>query len=501
VPRRLPQSLRWRLALRVAAVLVVAFGVTYVAVYRGTGAQLRGQIDRELGADGAAFSRSVAPVGDREDAAELRAAAARYVSTQPFGATSRLLFAEVPGQPTQSNQPELLGLNGITTDEDAEAQHAENRLSTALLAAPDGFSTVRAPDVGWLRLLVVPVRASGVTVARLAVGEPLAPVERAQNGVQHTFLIAGGLTLAVALLVAYALAARFVEPLRRMAAIAARVDAGDLRPRITAGGRADEVRILADAFDHMLDRLENAFARQRSFLSDASHELRTPLTGLRGQLEVLARQADPPLEEVRRVERMALGEIDRMSRLVDDLLFLARTDESRFLAREPIELEPFVLELFELVAATAERRFVLEPIVPGVLDADPARLAQALRNVLVNAVQHTGDGGLVQLAVEPTAAGGVRFVVEDDGPGIPADQRDLVFERFHRTDASRARATGGFGLGLAIVQEIVVAHGGRVTAGEAPSGGGARLELELPGFTPSPAQPIKPGPSGTAMVP
>ena len=427
-------------------------------------------------------------------------AAQRYVSTQPFSATSRLLFAEVPGQPTQTNEPELLGLGRLTADEDPAAQREENRLSAALLAAPDGLSTVHAPDVGMLRLLVVSLRAQGATVARLGVGEPLAPVHRAQEGVQHTFLIAGGLTLAVALLVAYALAARFVEPLRRMAAIAARVDAGDLRPRIKARGRVDEVRVLADAFDHMLDRLENAFARQRSFLSDASHELRTPLTGLRGQLEVLGRQAEPPPEEVRRVERMALREIDRMARLVDDLLFLARTDEARFLAQEPVELEPFVVELFELVAATADRRFELDPIGPGVLQADPERLGQALRNVLVNAVQHTRDGGLVRLSVEPTPGGGVRFVVEDDGPGIPADQRDLVFERFHRTDASRARATGGSGLGLAIVRAIVVAHGGRVTAARARSGG-ARLELELPGFTPNPAQPIKPGASGTAITP
>jgi two-component system OmpR family sensor kinase len=500
MPRLQLQSLRWRLSLRVAAVLIVAFGVTYVAVYRGTGAQLAGQIDNELRVDGATFSRSVAPVGSRRGADDLREAARRYVSTQPFSATSRLLFAEIGGQPTQTNEPELLGLGSLTADEDVAAQREENRLSAALLAAPSGLSTVRAPDVGWLRLLVVPVGAGGATVARLGVGEPLAPVHRAQEGVQHTFLIAGGLTLAVALLVAYALAARFVAPLRRMAAIAARVDAGDLRPRIKAGGRVDEVRILADAFDHMLDRLENAFARQRSFLADASHELRTPLTGLRGQLEVLARQEAPAPDEVRRVERMALREIDRMSRLVDDLLLLARTDEGRFLAPEPVELAPFVNELFELVAATADRRFELDPIAPGVLEADPERLGQALRNVLVNAVQHTRDGGLVHLAVRPTGGGGVSFVVEDDGPGIPTDQRDLVFERFHRTDASRARATGGSGLGLAIVRAIVLAHGGRVTAGRA-GGGGARLELELPGFTPSPAQPIRPGPSGTAIAP
>jgi two-component system OmpR family sensor kinase len=199
---------------------------------------------------------------------------------------------------------------------------------------------------------------------------------------------------------------------------------------------------------------------------------------------------------------MALGEIDRMARLVDDLLVLARTDEARFLALEQVDLEPFVLELFELVAATAGRRFELDAVPAGVLVADPERLAQALRNVLVNAVQHTRSGGLVRLEVTATAAGWVRFAVEDDGPGIPADQRDLVFERFHRTDASRARSTGGSGLGLAIVREIVVAHGGKVTAGATRGGrGGARLELDLPGFTPHRSGPAEGASLGPATRP
>ena len=462
--------------MRVGGVLVVAFAVTFVAVYRGTGAQLSGQVDRELQGDATAFARSLAGVTSPADLAQ---AGRRYVSDQPFRATSRLRFEQVPGRPTQTNEPELLGLTGTAADEAAPEQRAENALAGALLAAPQGFSTHQAPDVGALRLLVVRAGA-----ARLGVGEPLTPVRDAQEEVRHTFLIAGGLTLAVALLAAYLLAARFVAPLRRIAGIAARVDAGDLRGRIAAtGGRNDEVRVLADAFDHMLDRLEQAFARQRSFVSDASHELRTPLTGLRGQLEVLARQDSPSPAEVRRVEALALGEIDRMTQLVDDLLLLAHADEARFLVPEPIELESFVAELFELSAATANRRFALDPLPQGVLMADPARLAQALRNVLGNAVAHTREGGLIRLSVAATATG-VRFTIDDDGPGIPANQRQLVFERFHRTDASRARSTGGAGLGLAIVREIVLAHGGAVRACEAPAGG-ARIELELPGFSPS----------------
>jgi signal transduction histidine kinase len=473
--------LRWRLTLWVAVVLVAAFAVTFFAVYRGTGSQLQGQIDRELRSDATAFARHVGPPAVAGTPTEMREAARRYISVQPFRTTSRLLFENVPGQPTQTNEPELLGLAGKAADEGPSEQRSEDVLARSLLAARPGYSTLPVPDVGKLRLLVVGLRA-GVSGATIGVGEPLETVHRAQEGLRHTFLVAGGLTLAVALLASYLLAARFAEPLRRIAGIAARVDAGDLTPRIEAKGRRDEVRILADAFDHMLDRLEDAFARQRSFLSNASHELRTPLTGVRGQLEVLARQASPSPAEVRRVERLVLGEIDRMTRLVDDLLFLARTDEGRFITPESIDLEPYVADLFELSSGTAKRRFELGDVAAGTLEADPARLAQALRNVLGNAIEHTRENGLVSLSVE-RAGQGVRFVIEDDGPGIPEDQRELVFERFHRTDSARARSAGGTGLGLAIVREIVNAHGGSVHVGEARAGG-ARVELEIPGFTP-----------------
>ena len=145
-------------------------------------------------------------------------------------------------------------------------------------------------------------------VATIGVGESLRPATDAQAGVARTFALAGSVTLLLALVLAYVIVARISHPLRRMARIAARVDAGDLSPRIVASGPHDEVRVLADAFDHMLDRLETAFAQQRAFLADTSHELRTPLTVIRGQLEVLAAQEDPPGEEVLRTERLVQAE-------------------------------------------------------------------------------------------------------------------------------------------------------------------------------------------------
>ena len=309
-------------------------------------------------------------------------------------------------------------------------------------------------------------------------------MRRAQHGVARAFILAGALALGAALMASYLIGARVSRPLRRMAAIAARVDAGELEPRIhEAGGPGDEVRVLADAFNHMLDRLSAAFAGQRAFVADASHELRTPLTVIRGQLEVLGAQPDPPIEEVRRVERLVQAEVSRITRLVDDLLLLAKSEERQFLHVEPIDLRPYIEDLWDGMSLTAERRFELSPIPAGVLRADPDRLAQALRNLARNAIEHTASpDGLVRLDVAAIAGDRVRFVVADDGPGIAPDQRELIFDRFHRTDTARDRASGGAGLGLAIVRAIVLAHSGRVVAGEQP-GGGARVALELPGFT------------------
>jgi two-component system OmpR family sensor kinase len=277
--------------------------------------------------------------------------------------------------------------------------------------------------------------------------------------------------------------------------VAARVDAGDLHPRIhDPGGQGYEVRVLADAFNHMLDRLTDAFAGQRAFVADASHELRTPLTVIRGQLEVLAAQRNPSGEEVRRVERLVQAEIARISRLVDDLLLLAKTEQTQFLRVEPIDLTGFVGELWDGVSLLARRRFELGPVPSGTLRADPDRLAQALRNLVANAIEHTAvEQGLVRMRVEAASNERIRFLVEDDGPGIPVEQRERVFDRFHRTDSARDRASGGTGLGLAIVRAIAEAHGGRVAAGESPEGG-ARIEFELPGFISyglSTAAPVK----------
>jgi signal transduction histidine kinase len=477
-----PAGLRWRLAGWFTLVTIACTAIVFVAVYRGTGSQIRHQIDGETTGDARELAHNLVLAKARTPR-RLAAAASRYIQAQPFKASSTLLFAVVPGAGTSTNRPELFAPLSPDNGETPAEQAQENRLSARLLAAPSGYTTVALPDVGDLRLLKRVVHVRGGMTVTIGVGEPLAAVTHAQNGVARAFILAGLLALGGALLASYLLGARLSRPLRKMAAVAARVDAGDLHPRIHhAGGGGEEVKVLADAFNHMLDRLTDAFAGQRAFVADASHELRTPLTVIRGQLEVLAAQSDPSAEEVRRVERLVQAEIARISRLVDDLLLLAKTEQTEFLRVEPIELITFVSELWDGVSLLATRRFELSPVPAGTLRADPDRLAQALRNLIGNAIEHTApDSGLVRMRVQALTGGRVRFLVEDDGPGIPPDQRERVFHRFHRTDAARDRASGGTGLGLAIVKAIADAHGGSVAASASPEGG-ARIELELPGF-------------------
>jgi signal transduction histidine kinase len=479
-------GLRWRLAGWVAVVVLACIGIAFVAVYRGTGTQVRHQIDSEIAGDASEFAHSLT-LAHPHSPQQVAQAATRYVRGQPFSASSTLLFTLVPGAPTSTNNPELFEDGPPDNGETVAAQDHENRLAARLLTVGEGYSTLALPDVGNLRLLKRTVNLPAVVKLTgrvvIGVGEPLAPVASAQRGVSRAFILAG----ALALLGAYLIGTRMSLPLRRMAAVAARVDAGDLHPRIQGpNGQGNEIRVLADAFNHMLDRLTEAFAGQRAFVADASHELRTPLTVIRGQLELLSTQENPSGEEVRRVEHLVQAEIARISRLVDDLLLLAKTEQAEFLRSEPIDLAGFLDDLWRATTLLANRRFQLDPVPAGTLLADPDRLAQALRNLLANAIEHTTpDQGLVLLRAQHLANDHVQFTVEDDGPGISADQRERVFDRFHRTDAARDRASGGTGLGLAIVDAIAKAHGGRVRASQA-SAGGARMELELPRFTAGP---------------
>ncbi|HTZ86219.1 MAG TPA: ATP-binding protein [Solirubrobacteraceae bacterium] len=477
-------GLRWRLAGWIALVTLICTGVAFLAVYRDTGTQLRRQIDGELAGYANGLAHALTYASPRT-ASGVYAEAGEYVRDQSFAAGSTVLFVTVPGRGTVTNRPELFS-GSVVPDEGesvAEQRH-ENALARRLLDGPNGYSTEPLGDVGDIRLLKRSVRMADSRWVVLGVGESLAGVGHAQASVARAFVLGGGIALAGALLAAYLIGTRVSRPLRRMAAVAAKVDGGDLHPRIEdPRGEAHEVRVLGDAFNHMLDRLTEAFAGQRAFVADASHELRTPLTVIRGQLEVLAAQDRPSPVELRRVEQLVQAEIARVTRLVDDLLLLARSEQAEFLRPQSIELRPFIEQLWDGSSLLADRRFEVAGEVPdGVLIADPDRVAQALRNLIGNAIEHTAPGhGLVRLRALDVGDGRLRLLVDDDGPGIPSEQRERVFDRFHRTDTARDRASGGAGLGLSIVRAIARAHGGEASVGSSIEGG-ARVELLIAGF-------------------
>ena len=320
-------------------------------------------------------------------------------------------------------------------------------------------------------------------------GDEVSPIEDAQSDVEKTFFLLGGVSLVAALLAGYLVAARASSPLRRFAATAAEVDAGAMGPRLDPGpGAPAELVTLAEAFNHMLERLDRAFDQQRRFVSDASHELRSPLTAIRGQIEVLARSEQPSAEEVRRVEGVALAEMGRVERMVEDLLSLARLDEGAEPAPQPLAAAEFLADLAARTPAQTE----VGELATGTLRADPDLLARVVRNLLDNAHRHAGrvvlssraSGGEAAIAGGVGGRGRLLVAVDDDGPGIPPAERERVFDRFHRSEPARERASGGSGLGLAIARAIAAAHGGRVWVEGSPLGG-ARVAFELPGFEPA----------------
>ena len=477
--RTLGTSLRWRLVAWVSGVLLLVCAATFAVVYVQTGARLREQVSEDVRGDLIQLvqtARSLPAGGPGQLVARLR----RYVDAQPFTGTSPVLFAVVPGHGTVSNHLELFGSPRADDGEDSVDQSQENREGHALLTLADGLHTRPAPDVGAMRLAMRTLSVGGSRV-RLGAGESLLEVTRAQRQISGAFLLAGAAALVIVLIASYLAGAAVSAPLRRLAQVAGRVDDGDLAPRMDVSPSAGrEISVLAESFNHMLDRLQDAFGQQRAFIADASHELRTPLTVIAGQLEVLAAERDPGPEEIGRVQRLVGAEVARTSRLVDDLLVLARSEERDFVRPTTIALRTFTEDLWTATTTGRDRRFELSPVPEMTLLADPDRLAQALRNLIVNAITHTrASEGLVRLEVR-AQADGVRFVVCDDGPGIPATERERVFERFHRTDASRSRAAGGAGLGLAIVRAVATAHGGYARAVAPESGRGAQLEIALP---------------------
>ena len=338
----------------------------------------------------------------------------------------------------------------------------------ALTRAENGEVSTPAGDVEYVAYPVTANgRVEGVFVAA-------AFRDRLQADYDATVLAAGATGISVLLLgslLAWRLAGRVVDPVTRLTKTARTISETDLSRRIPVEGH-DEVAQQAATFNEMLDRLQRAFDAQRQFIDDAGHELRTPLTIVLGNLDLLPEDPDERRETI----ALLTDELERMSRLVRDLLLLAGREQAEFLQLETVDVAELTDELAAKAAALALRGFLVESRGQGIVVADRQRLTQAVLQLAENAAAHSGDEGPIWIG-SSVDDGVARLWVRDKGVGIPAEEHDAVFERFRRgTNASRAR---GSGLGLPIVAAIAEAHRGRVELRSA-DGEGATFTIVIP---------------------
>ena len=289
----------------------------------------------------------------------------------------------------------------------------------------------------------------------------------------------GLLGVAVAAVGSWAVAGSALRPIARLTEAARAIAASrDLSRRVHATGR-DELSMLATTFNEMLDSIETAYRLQQRFVADASHELRAPLTAILGNLDLLRRRPDLPPEERQEALEEARREAERLSRLVADLLALARADAGMPLARRPLDLDAVVLDAFQEARRLARgQQLALDPFEPVQVEGDGDRLKQLLLILLDNAIKYTPEGGRITVGLR-AAAGAAEIIVRDTGVGIPAKDLPHVFERFYRADPARSRDPGGTGLGLSIARWIVEQHAGEITLASEP-GKGTTVTVRLP---------------------
>ena len=295
----------------------------------------------------------------------------------------------------------------------------------------------------------------------LLVGRNINPERIALTAYAWQLVGSGLVVLAAGLAGGWFISTRLFRPIARISATAAAISAANLSQRIDTSRIDSELAELGNVLNATFDRLEAAFAQQARFAADASHELRTPLTILRSQAEwTLSRPRSA--EEYRQTVKTCLRAAERMTRLVEGLLTLARADAGRLdLQREPLDLGELVLESVRLLRPLAlQKNLQLEmDCLPTPVLGDPVRLSQVVTNLVSNAIHYNNAGGSIVVRVRPSH-GTAQLTVTDTGCGIPEADLPHIFERFYRVDRARARASGGHGLGLSICKSIVERHGG-----------------------------------------
>jgi two-component system, OmpR family, sensor kinase len=448
-------SIRLRLAVvfTMAAAILFALG-SWLFVTELSSSQL-GSIDAQLGARLTQASRYVPARGGAAPAAGSPAPGEYVVQVIDAAGRVRGASADAGNTPmlsaaelSQARQQRLV----LVKNDEGERER--------LIAAP------LAARTGWVAVAGVSLEAFDGTL----------------SDVSRSLLIAGAVFVAAAGLGAYGLARAALSPVERLRRQVAALSERDEAPGVQVPRTRDELAALATTMNELLSRLRRALSRQRALVADASHELRTPFAVLRGELELAARPGRSREELAEAVAR-ASEEVARLARITEQLLFLARSDEARIAPRlRRTDMRLLLARSVEQAAARASAASVsceAQAAAGLAADLDPDRVREAVDNLVDNALRFAPAGTSIVLAAR---AAGPDLIIEvrDHGPGFPAEFLPHAFERFTRPDTGRARSGGGAGLGLAIVNAIAQAHGGRATALNPPEGG-AKVAIELPG--------------------
>jgi heavy metal sensor kinase len=316
------------------------------------------------------------------------------------------------------------------------------------------------------------------TVRIVEIGRSTQSIDDVMNALDRILLGGGVAATLVVFAVGYFLARTALRPVERMTQTAAEIEASGLTRRIAVSGKPAEIQRLADTFDAMLARLENAFAQQRNFVMDVSHELRTPLTGLRGNLDVMLMDQNLDAESRTQLEKMS-NEVGRLIRLTSNLLYLAHAEAGREIAHRPVELDALCLEvIYQARPLRNDVGLRLEHEEQVTISGDRDLLKQLILNLVDNAMKFSHQGGevCVSLYEKDEAA---EVIVADQGPGIPPNQLERIFERLYRGTNSQSTTVGGAGIGLAISRWIARVHGGDIRV-ESEVGSGSRFIVTLP---------------------
>ncbi len=343
------------------------------------------------------------------------------------------------------------------------------------------FESAKYPKEPPLRLISVPIIYRGNLLYIVQVGTSMESVEQTLNRLLLVLLVTTPVALTVSLAGGWFLAGRALRPVDAITLAAQRIAGGDLTQRLNVPASADEIGRLAATFNNMIARLETSFRQIRQFSSDASHELRTPLTVMKGETELALRRPREAADYTVVLESN-LEEIDRMTRIVDELLFLSRADMGEVkMEYLPVNLEILLEDISRQASLLGQERdvqVVLGSVTPIVVRGDELRLRELFLNLVDNAVKYSRRGGTVEVTMT-AVPGFAKIAVTDHGIGIAPGDLNRIFDRFYRTDDARAHTKKGTGLGLSICAWIAESHHGRIEV-QSEFGKGSTFTVLLP---------------------